>query len=181
MRGGVGVGDEGSGGSLDPGTSGGAGPWRPHERRPDAGPSPVDAGVRLRELVAAMESMDLAVMVRDPDDALVLVNRAFMRLLGYSRDEAVGRTVSQLFREDQVESVRECGAAIRAGLVQGYSGRIIMMRGDGSTLRVRFHTTMLMYGGEKFLISFLEDWSDFYWAAPQLVGDAPAFAPVLER
>lgn len=134
--------------------------------------------VSLGELIAAMEGMGLAVMVRNADDMLVLVNRAFTRLLGYRRGQVLGLRVQQLVRPDMAQTVSECGAAIRAGLERGFSGLLPMVAGDGRPLISHFHTTMLVCGGEKFLVTFLEDWSDINWAAPELMRDGPPIAPV---
>lgn len=74
-----------------------------HQRQQRLAAQQVEESQRERERLAAtvLDTVSEAVMVTDPDNRIVAVNRSFTRITGYGSEEAVGRDPAQLFSETQ--------------------------------------------------------------------------------
>lgn len=130
------------------------------------GASAVDQGVSGAELRLALDNLSLAVLVRSLAGSVVMVNKAFSEIFGYSSDEVVGLDVGMLLHAQRGYLVEEITAAIRAGDARGFSGNGNMLCKDGSTLRIRISITTIVHNGEMLVVSFIEDWSDIFWSDP---------------
>jgi PAS domain S-box-containing protein len=69
----------------------------------------------VRRLAAIVESSADAVFSKDLDGTIRTWNRAAERLYGYTRDEAVGRSVEMLFPEDRAKEFPTIMAQLRRG------------------------------------------------------------------
>lgn len=107
----------------------------------------------VRALHVALDHVADAVEIADPDSRLVYVNRAFERLTGYARADAVGRTPAELVRSPDVPP--EQFAAIERELAAGrtWCGELLARRADGS--RVYEDATIVPVAGDGGLRSHI--------------------------
>lgn len=106
---------------------------------------------RSAEIEAALQrdvldAIDVAFIARGPDTRLVHVNDAALRLFGFSREEILGTLPAEtgiLQAEDP--AMHELLAATQRG--EQWDGEMQLRRKDGSTLRARVRTTVLVREG----------------------------------
>lgn len=118
------------------------------------------------ELRAALENLDLAVLVRTLDGHVVMINAAFVRLLGYPREEVVGQDIRRFLCPEGQRAIDETDEKIRNGQVGGLTGTIQMACRDETILRIRVSVTTIVRNGQTFVVSILQDWSDILWEDP---------------
>jgi PAS domain S-box-containing protein len=90
--------------------------------------------------------------------AIVDVNRSACEGLGYTREEMIGKT-SLFFHLDSDRAEME-SAAERAAAGETVFDRHWHRRKDGSTFPVEAHTSLVSYGGHRFLLKVARDISD---------------------
>ncbi len=96
-----------------------------------------------KRLVAAMEQSGESVMVTDPNDAILYVNRAFGRLTGYNWEEVAGQTPRILHSGKQSKAFYQTmWKTLKQGNV--YRGRIINRRKDGTLFTEDLSITPVM-------------------------------------
>ena len=89
---------------------------------------------------------------------LVDVNREACESLGYTREEIIGKTPAAFHPDSyqaEIESVAE-----RASAGETVSDTHWHRRKDGSTFPVEVHTTVVSYGGQRFLLTVARDITD---------------------
>src|SRR5262249_9564453 len=97
------------------------------------------AETRIREQAALLDQALDAILVRELDDNVLCWNRGAERLYGWSADEAVGRSVGEMFSYEQsLERV-----ARRAVLETGeWAGEIQQVAKDGRALVIESRRTL---------------------------------------
>ena len=88
-----------------------------------------------RRLAAIVESSQDAIVGKDLDDIVQSWNRGAERMFGYTEEEMVGRSITQIIPEDRLEEEQGVLARIRAGMeIQHFE--TIRRRKDGRLLEV---------------------------------------------
>lgn len=89
-----------------------------------------------RVLLAALETIPIAIVVADRSGAIVYVNRAFETLTGYAAEEVLGRTPSILKSGRQPdEFYQELWSTIKTGRV--WNAEVVNRRKDGTEFPAR--------------------------------------------
>lgn len=132
-----------------------------------AGSAIARGAVTIEELVAALEFLDVAVMVRDLEGTVLMANAAFTEMLGYTRREVVGLNAKAFLTPDRAHMVEEANRWFREGGKRGFSGNGKMMCKDGRPLRIRISVTTLLHEDQMLVVSFIEDWTDILWSNPE--------------
>jgi len=95
-------------------------------------------------------------ITRMSDGALVDVNEAFSRLLGYSQNELLGKTSADLGLWADLDARNRAFASVVAGdVIREMPIRIV--RKDTQVRDVRFSATISMIADEKYMVSALRD------------------------
>lgn len=95
-------------------------------------------------------------VTRVRDGVIVEFNDAFLKLIGYGRDEVVGRTSAELgIWVDAAERAEVFRRLATGASVDEYVSTI--RRKDGAIRRVRFSAAVADLGGEPFLVGHLRD------------------------
>lgn len=98
-------------------------------------------------------------VTRVRDGVIVEFNDAFLKLIGYGRDEVVGRTSAELgIWVDAAERAEVFRRLATGASVDEYVSTI--RRKDGAIRRVRFSAAVADLGGEPFLVGHLRDVTD---------------------
>ncbi|HEY0978184.1 MAG TPA: PAS domain S-box protein [Flavobacteriales bacterium] len=105
---------------------------------------------------AIYQHASFGIVLSDTEGRMVDVNPAYAGMVGYSREDLVGRT------SVEIGITIDKGARQRtiAGILDRGSARNVEMqlrRKDGSTLHVRSNADTVMMGNERFIISMVED------------------------
>lgn len=87
-----------------------------------------------RELAAYFETPAVGIAVTGPDRRFVRVNEQFAAMLGYTREELVGRSFAEVTYADDLDLHREPSAKLEAGEVPSFSVDKRYVRRDGSVL-----------------------------------------------
>jgi PAS domain S-box-containing protein len=95
-------------------------------------------------LATLVERAPDGVFVADLDGRYTEVNRAGCRMLGYARDEVIGKTILDLIPEDRVEQLAHEKERMLAGTVQ--VSEWTLRRKDGSYVPVEVSATILSDG-----------------------------------
>ncbi|MDP9211676.1 MAG: ATP-binding protein [bacterium] len=121
---------------------------------------------------AFLEAVSDGLVVIERDGTIVMVNQAFERMLGWRKEEVIGRHVSQVYSaytEDGQAlpfSKRPVGRALKTGNTVR-SDRYLMIRRDGSRFRMETSATPIMHNDRvKGAVAIFRDISD-RWALQQ--------------
>src|SRR5271165_3757267 len=107
-----------------------------------------------------------ALFVQDVEQGTIVdVNRQACESLGYTRQELIGNT-AVAFHLDSDRAEME-SAAERAAAGETVVGTHCHRRKDGSTFPVEVHTSLVSYGGRRFLLKVARDISDRLQAEEQ--------------
>lgn len=111
---------------------------------------------RLREQAMLLEDANDAITVRSLDHVVTYWNSGAARIWGWSREEAVGRDVRELFGQDE----REYQAAVEATLEDGrWAGELTLRARDGRELTMEARWSLLRDGGgtPRAILSIADD------------------------
>lgn len=100
------------------------------------------------------------VVIVDETGAIVLVNREVERLLGYSREELLGRSVEMLIPTDIAETHATLRQTFQQSSQRRAMGRgleLAARRADGSTFPVEISLAPAVVGGRDLVIASLRD------------------------
>lgn len=128
----------------------------------------ISARTEAKAREAALETKFRRVFEASPDSMVIAevesgrildINEGFERLTGYSRAEAVGKTVGEI----NLSALREERSALRTqlregGVIQGFSGEL--RRRDGSLRHVSLSAAPFMYNGVQCYVSITRDITD---------------------
>ncbi len=67
----------------------------------------VEADERLRQSAVAFDSINEGIMITEPDNTIIAVNRAFTEITGYTHEEVLGRTPRFLHSKDHDQDFHE--------------------------------------------------------------------------
>jgi diguanylate cyclase (GGDEF)-like protein/PAS domain S-box-containing protein len=113
-----------------------------------------DREERYRRLI---DEAPIAQVIAHLDGTLVEVNRAFLDLLGTTRDEVFTRDPVKLFHPDDLPGLRHQLKRLRAGEVDHFEMERRLVRADGSHVWVAGGTTLIRQGGSLYLHSVMQD------------------------
>ena len=102
-----------------------------------AGPSPT-------QLRALIELASDGIFVADADGRYTFVNEAGCRMLGFSRDQILGRTIFDLIADEDVERLLDSKVQMLSG--RTHIAEWLLRRGDGAWLPVEVSAKMLPDG-----------------------------------
>jgi len=91
----------------------------------------------------------------DTDNRFVYVNEAAYKILGYERDELIGKTVYNVNPGVTPERMKEVWEILRKG--GSFLGEAVHRRKDGTTFPVEVVTTYVQFGGHEFTCGFARD------------------------
>ncbi len=104
-------------------------------------------------------SPDLMAVTRVADGKILEVNEAYTRLLGYTRDESLGRTTSELsIWGDQADRQRFIVRLATTGQVDEFEVRL--RRRDGTVITCIDSARTVVFGGERCILSVVHDISE---------------------
>ena len=104
----------------------------------------------LQRLASIVESADDAIIARDLDGRITGWNAAAERLLGYTREEILGKSVSVLMPGGQVEDVEETLARVRRGeRVEHFD--TVRVRKDGALVPVSLSLSPIKDGSGRIV------------------------------
>jgi PAS domain S-box-containing protein len=89
---------------------------------------------------------------------IIDVNRSACEGLGYTREELIGKTSAAIHVDTELTEIESVGERAAAG--ETVFDRHWHRRKDGSTFPVEVHTSMISYGGRRFLLKVARDISD---------------------
>lgn len=128
--------------------------------RSDSGPALHDAAERLRALA---ESTLEAIITADREGIIIDWNNGAERTFGYSKKEAVGRTVEMIMPERYADAHRRGMERFRQTLEPVVIGRTIEIEGkrkDGSEIPVELSLSTYTARGERFFTAIIRDVSE---------------------
>ncbi len=96
---------------------------------------------QIEILARAIESTNEMVSVTDLEDRFVFVNRAFLHVYGYQKDEVIGRTPEIL--QAGSRAPEQLAEILRASRGDGWHGELVNRRKDGTELAVRLGTSCI--------------------------------------
>ena len=88
-----------------------------------------------------------AILIHDLDGGITDVNNACERLLGYSKDELVGRKASEFLREDALDLARDVREKLVSGEASERRYEQTLVRRDGREAIVEVATTLITADG----------------------------------
>lgn len=107
---------------------------------------------KYREVFGAITE---GLIIREWDQTIVEVNPAFCRLLGYSRDEALGLKPEDFIAPDSLPLFTAYVDALRGGHAFRFEGQYV--RKDGTFFSVDVSGTRVIYGGRPHLLAAIRD------------------------
>lgn len=111
-----------------------------------------------------LDSADEAIIAMDRDGIITVFNHAAEKIFGYSRDTAIGSTVSELIIPPDSREAHERGVArvLATGEQQLAGQRVELqaMRADGALFPVELSLTVIERDGENSFIACLHDSSE---------------------
>jgi PAS domain S-box-containing protein len=127
--------------------------------------SDVSESYRLRQTLEkseerfskAFHNSPFAVTITRLEDGKILeVNKAFTRMFGFTPEEALGRSTTELHLwRNESDRLRFRDELVRSSIVQAYESNLLDR--DGKPVLVRFYSELLEIQGEQCLLSTLED------------------------
>ena len=111
-----------------------------------------------RRLVRAVESTEEAVLITDAKRRVIFANVAFMRTLGYSREEIIGRDAVAL-AGDIGEPIAEFQETLRR---RSWRGETVVHRKDGTAIPILLNASLIrdVDGRVQGAVAILEDISE---------------------
>jgi PAS domain S-box-containing protein len=111
-----------------------------------------------RRLVRAVESTEEAVIITDPRRRILFANPAFMRTLGYRRDEVIGRDAFELAGH-LPEPVEQFQDTLQR---RSWRGETVVQRKDGTTIPILLNASLIRDtdGRVQGAVAILEDISE---------------------
>jgi PAS domain S-box-containing protein len=92
-----------------------------------------------RRLVRAVESTEEAVLITDAQRRVIFANVAFMRMLGYQRDEVIGRDVLEI-AGDLPEALEHFQETL---LRRSWRGETVVRRKDGTAIPILLNASLI--------------------------------------
>ncbi len=89
---------------------------------------------------------------------IIDVNRSACESLGYTREELIGKTSAAIHLDSELTEIESAGERAAAG--ETVFDRHWHRRKDGTTFPVEAHTSLVSYGGRRFLLKVARDISD---------------------
>lgn len=105
------------------------------------------------------EAAGHAIVVTDEVGAILAVNDAFCRLLGYRRDELIGTSVQEVSGRESLDEVDELYEALRRRA--SVSGVAVLRRKDGAVGRIRYEGLSTRIGALPVIVSITEAIASF--------------------
>ena len=104
------------------------------------------------------ERAAFGMVVTDKTRRIVSCNPAFQRMLGYSRDELTGKSVSEIsVPDDDAENIRLLNAALEQGQ-EHFGMEKRYLRKDGTVMQGMLTVSVIRQGsGESWILGFVED------------------------
>jgi diguanylate cyclase (GGDEF)-like protein/PAS domain S-box-containing protein len=111
---------------------------------------------------ATFENAPVGLAHVDPEGRIELANRRLCAMLGYARQELVGRTVRELSHPEDIDATAELRKQLRAGVIPQFTTRKRYLRKDGATLWVQLTVSLERdaQGRPKYDIAAFEDVSE---------------------
>ena len=88
-----------------------------------------------------MESSVDGVAMGDLNGKITYVNKAFVRMFGYSKEELIGKEIAFIWSEDEIPGLKE---AIKATMEGSWTGELIGKRKDGELFPVAVSSSRVM-------------------------------------
>jgi diguanylate cyclase (GGDEF)-like protein/PAS domain S-box-containing protein len=130
-----------------------------------------DRDLAHTRFVSATEASPTALIMVDPEGSIVLANRAASELLGYGRDELMGRGVECLLPDELREhhtGLREIFSAQGAGRPMGAGREFGVRRRDGSLIPVEIGLEPVEVDGQVHTVAAVADLRERNRAAEEL-------------
>jgi PAS domain S-box-containing protein len=118
---------------------------------PSAAAGPFEAYKAIFE-----QSPEAIALTRARDGVLVEVNREWLNLTGFSRDEALGRTAVQIGHWPDEAAREEALAPLKSG-ARVSDQDVTLLMNDGAPRLVRMNAAMVDVVGEAFILLYLRD------------------------
>ncbi len=118
---------------------------------PSAAAGPFEAYKAIFE-----QSPEAIALTRARDGVLVEVNREWLNLTGFSRDEALGRTAVQIGHWPDEAAREEALAPLKSG-ARVSDQDVTLLMNDGGPRLVRMNAALVDVGGEAFILLYLRD------------------------
>jgi diguanylate cyclase (GGDEF)-like protein/PAS domain S-box-containing protein len=112
--------------------------------------------------VATFETSPVGLAHVDPEGRILIANQRLCDMLGYAREELVGRTIRELSHPEDLDATAEQRAQLRAGELPQFSMRKRYLRKDGETVWVQLTVSLERdaEGRPKYDIACFEDISE---------------------
>jgi PAS domain S-box-containing protein len=121
----------------------------------------VSTGSRdLADIVRALESLPVGVVVVDADDAIALVNRPAERLFGYDRSELIGQSVQILLPDGWWARQGPAGVALATVHRGSAPHEVLARRKDLSEVPIQLSLSPMTVGGAAFVAATAVDVTD---------------------
>ena len=113
----------------------------------------------VRRLARAFEHSAAGIALLSVEGAWLEVNPAFCRLVGYDRDELLGKSFAELTHADDVERSMEKLTALRRGEIRSFGFDKRYVRSDGDSIWVHLDVSMVLdaNGDPDFIITQAHD------------------------
>ncbi len=126
-----------------------------------------------------MQQSPIAMVINDMEKRITMVNPAFEKLFGYSKEEAIGRRLDELLSSPQdIEETSEMSSTI---MQRNRLNEARRRRKDGSLVDVEIFTSPFFVGGERFgYLAFYNDISERRKAEANFQKTQTSYFEVLE-
>ncbi len=108
------------------------------------------------------ERAPLGISIVSEDDIILEVNRLFVDMVGYSRDELIGRSSYKFIHPDFLEKKKDCIRRLLSGRIAQYQLEEKRVRKDGSQFWTRMTSTLIFdpHYGQRVRLNMIEDIQD---------------------